>query len=62
MVKSQVMMDFFKPYAPNSVPTGEPYVTCGNVGFPQARFNHSAEIPHCVLNSPAEIAEQKSFL
>jgi hypothetical protein len=55
------MRDFIKPYAPNSVSAGEPFVTCGNVGFPQARFNHSAEIPHCVLNSPAESTERKKM-
>jgi hypothetical protein len=50
-------MAFPKPYAPNRVFAGEPFVTCGNVVFPQVRFNHSAEIPHCALNLPAESAE-----
>jgi len=51
-------MAFAKPYAPNRVSAGGLVVTCGNVVFPQARFNHSAEIPHCVLNPPAESAER----
>jgi hypothetical protein len=51
-------MAFAKPYAPNWVSAGGLVVTCGNVVFPQARFNHSAEIPHCVLNPPAESAER----
>jgi hypothetical protein len=55
------MMAFTKPYAPNWVSAGEPFVTCGNVGFPQESFNNSAEIPHCVLNPPAESAERKQM-
>ena len=51
-------MAFAKPYAPNWVSAGGLVVTCGNVVFPQARFNHSAEIPRCVLNPPAESAER----
>jgi hypothetical protein len=55
-------MAFTKPYAPNWVSAGGPFVTCGNVVFPQARFNHSAEIPHCVLNPPVESAERKKIV
>jgi hypothetical protein len=52
------MGGFIKPYAPHWVSAGGLFVTCGNDGFPQARLSHSAEIPHCVLTSPAESAER----
>jgi hypothetical protein len=56
------MFDFFKPYAQNKVSAGNPFVTCGNLVFPQVNLNHSAEILHCVLSPPAGSAEMQKFI